>query len=60
MTIQVYIKSVYGNELVYPHCEQAKLMAKLAKTSTLTPKDIAIIKSMGYAITVVSQYAGAL
>lgn len=60
MNIQVYIKSVYGNELVYPHCEQAKLMAKLAKTSTLTPKDIAIIKSMGYSVVVVSQYAETL
>ena len=41
-------KNVYGNELVYPVCKDAKLFANLTKQKTLSTDDIARIKSLGY------------
>ena len=51
--IQVSIKSVYGNQLIYPVCDKAKYFAKLARTSTLTPQAIDLIKRIGFDILVV-------
>lgn len=52
MKITVRIKSVYGNELVYPVCEHAKLLARLAGSKTLTREAIALIKQLGYSVEV--------
>ena len=41
-------KNVYGNELVYPVCKDAKLFANLIQQQTFTSDDIARIKSLGY------------
>ena len=41
-------KNVYGNDLVYPVCKDAKLFANLTKQKTLSTDDIARIKSLGY------------
>ena len=41
-------KNVYGNELVYPVCKDAKLFANLTKQKTLSRDDILRIKSLGY------------
>lgn len=53
MEIQVTIKNVYGNEMIYPTCEQAKRFAELAKQKTLTSRELGIIKALGYTIRVV-------
>lgn len=50
MQIVVTIKSVYGNELVYPVCEKAKLFAKLSGSKTLTHSALRDIKALGYAV----------
>lgn len=50
--IQVEIKNVYGEERIYPVCEQAKLFSELAGTKTLTRQSIATIKKLGYTIIV--------
>jgi hypothetical protein len=50
MNIQVETRSVYGNELVYPVCDRAKLFAKLTKTKTLNSQDLRNIKDLGYTI----------
>jgi hypothetical protein len=52
MKITVEIKSVYGNETIYPICDQAKIFAELLKQVTLTARDIKVIKKLGYAIEV--------
>lgn len=52
MKIQVTIKSVYGNEVIYPVCDKAKLFAKLSNTKTLTYHSIQVIKSLGYLVEV--------
>lgn len=55
MKIKVNIKNVYGNELVYPVCEKALLLAKLAGRKTFTDRDIATIKELGYIIEVATK-----
>jgi hypothetical protein len=54
--IQVFIRNVYGNETVYPKCELAVKLAKLAGHTTLTYRDIALIKEMGITVRVVSEH----
>jgi hypothetical protein len=55
MIIQVKIRNVYGNELIYPVCSKAKIFASLKSQSTLTAYDIRLIKALGYTIEVVSE-----
>ena len=50
--IVVEIKTVYGEELVYPVCRKARIFAKLCNTKTLTPSTIAQIRELGYAVKV--------
>lgn len=52
MQITVSIKSVYGNELIYPVSESAKHFAALTGKKTLTREALAIIKKLGYAVEV--------
>jgi hypothetical protein len=52
MNITVKVKSVYGIDKVYPADIDSSLFAKLAGTTTLTPKSIEIIKALGYTITI--------
>ena len=50
--ITVDIKNVYGNELIYPVCFNAKKFTSLTKNKTLSKKDIDIIKTLGYKVIV--------
>lgn len=52
MKITVEIKTVYGNERIYPICDKALLLAELAGSVTLTRASIDIIKKLGYEIVV--------
>jgi hypothetical protein len=52
MAITVEIKSVYGNEMIYPACDKARQFAALIGTKTLTRDAIAKIKALGYEIQV--------
>ena len=53
--ITVDIKNVYGNELIYPVCFNAKKFTSLTKNKTLSKKDIDIIKTLGYEIIIKPQ-----
>ena len=53
-TIIVRIKSVYGENKVYPVCREAETFAKLAGTKTLTMSTIKLIKDLGYTVSVQS------
>jgi len=46
----LYVKKriVYGKDLIYPVCREAKLFANLTKQKTLSVNDILRIKSLGY------------
>ena len=50
--ITVDIKNVYGNELIYPVCFNAKKFTSLTKRKTLNKKDIDIIKTLGYKVVI--------
>ena len=43
-------KIIYGNELLYPNCEDSKVFAKMVGRKTLTEQDIKLIKLLGYEI----------
>mgnify|MGYP000627914478 CR=1 FL=1 len=50
--LEVYYKSVYGNNLCYPQCLKAKKFAKLTNQKTLSQSALNLIQAMGYAILV--------
>lgn len=52
MTITVTIKSVYGNETIYPACDTARKFADLLGTKTLTRRSLQHIKALGYSVAV--------
>lgn len=52
MEILVEIKSVYGNDTIYPACEKASLFCAIAGTKTITDQTKNLIKKLGYTITV--------
>lgn len=49
--IEVQTKDIYGQAKIYPVCDTAKMLARLAGTKTLTPASIVLIKQLGYSIT---------
>jgi hypothetical protein len=51
-TIKVSIRSVYGNETVYPACPMSIGFARIAGTKTLTADTLRLIQGMGFKITV--------
>ena len=52
MEIIVSIKSVYGNEQIYPVCAKAESFAAIAGTKTLTQQTLRQVKALGYSIKV--------
>lgn len=55
MSIQVHIKQVYGRDTVYPVCDKAFVFAALAGQKTLTDREIALIKQLGFKIEVLQK-----
>ena len=52
MNITVRVTNNYGVTVVYPACEQSKLLAQLAGTRTLTRHALDTIRKLGYSIEV--------
>ena len=52
MQIQVEVKNVYGNQVVYPICPAAVWFARIAGTKTLTLDTLNCIKALGYTVEV--------
>ena len=50
--LTVRIENNYGLERIFPVCENSKLFSEIAKTKTLSKKDIEIIKELGYVFKV--------
>ena len=55
LTIKVKIKTVYGEERIYPVCDKAKAFASIAGTKTLTQQTINQVKALGYEIEIEQQ-----
>ena len=49
--LEVMVKNVYGNDLIYPQCEQAKKLAIFKGTKTFTDLDLKRLDAMGYEFT---------
>jgi len=52
MSIEVMIKSVYGEYKVYPVCDKSKMFASIACTTTLTHHTLSMIEKLGYVVNV--------
>lgn len=52
MEIVVQVRSVYGNDLVYPQSPIAHLFALLIGAKTFNAKRLRLIKELGYEIKV--------
>lgn len=52
MSITVQIRTVYGNEMIYPVDEAAQAFAFLTGKKTLSRRDISKIKELGYIVNV--------
>jgi hypothetical protein len=50
MKIIIAIKTVYGNQSIYPVCDNAKLFAEIAGTKTLTKQAIQKIMALGVTV----------
>jgi len=48
--IIVKVKSVYGNDLIYPVCNDSQLFASFKGTKTLSVNDLDYIKQLGYTV----------
>jgi len=55
MQIVVKVKNVYGNDLIYPVCEHAKMCAELTGTKTLSQRNVDTLKRLGFEFIVESQ-----
>ena len=52
MHITVQVRSVYGNDLVYPMDDQAILFASLVGAKTFNASQLGKIRALGYAVHV--------
>ena len=53
--IKVSIKNVYGSDIIYPICDDAKEFANLAGTKSLTASAIRSIRRLGYSVEIIPQ-----
>jgi hypothetical protein len=55
MELIVQKKCVFGNDYVYPVCDKSKTFACIARTKTLLPDVVELIKKLGYKLTTESE-----
>lgn len=55
MEIEVTVRNVYGNELIYPVNDAAKTLAEIAGTKTLKPDTLSLARKLGHMVVEVSQ-----
>lgn len=48
--VQVEVRNVYGNELIYPANFEAERFAAIAGTKTLSSTDLMNIKALGFVV----------
>ena len=56
LIIEVEVRDVYGKRTIYPSNEQAKALAKIAGTRTLTPAVLAVaVQDLGAEVVLTGQ-----
>ena len=53
MKIEIIIKNVYGNQLIYPNCDTSKAFSNI--TQKFINENLKTISSMGYDVEVVNE-----
>jgi hypothetical protein len=53
MIAQIEVKEVYGNKTMYPVNDQARLLARIAGTKTLTASTVILAKQLGFVFEIV-------
>jgi hypothetical protein len=48
--VEVYVKNIYGRDAIYPANETAMNLCLLAGQKTLTPREIKLIRRLGYKV----------
>lgn len=48
--ILLKVKSIYGNNLVYPYCDISIIFSKLLRKKTFDNTNIGYIKQLGYEV----------
>lgn len=54
--LQFHVRSVYGNELIYPANRAAELFAKVSGTKTLLPYVLEAAEELGFTLQQVHSY----
>jgi hypothetical protein len=54
-TVEIEVRSVYGNTLIYPANEAAQIFAKIAGKKTLDKSDLNLIRALGFEVEQVFQ-----
>ena len=52
MKLTVKIDNNYGKKVVYPVCEQSRIFAMIAGTTTLTLDTLRLINELGYTLEI--------
>jgi len=52
--VQIEVKNVYGNQLIYPVNDEARLFAQIAGKKTFDKKDLIAISELGFKLQVVT------
>jgi len=51
MNLTIELKTVYGNDLIYPVCDKASKLCSLTNQKTFSQSAIKILKELGYTFT---------
>jgi len=51
MNLTIELKTVYGNDLIYPVCDKAKKLCSLTNQKTFSQFAIQKLKELGYTFT---------
>lgn len=54
INLQVTVRTVYGNELIYPANDAATVLAKIAKAKTLSLDTLRLAREMGMTVELVN------
>lgn len=55
MELLVSIETSYGTRRVYPKCSTSRTLAEIAGKTTLTDRDVNLLKRLGYTFRVVTE-----
>jgi hypothetical protein len=56
MQIQVIVKNVFGNNLIYPHNDAAHVLAQIAGTKTLSLANLRAAQQLGHDVVEIAGY----